>query len=129
MKYHPDRNPTPGTSKVFTAITEAYKTLIDPDRRRSYDDRLQFYKPFAGERAEERVRYTSAVSKDEGPATRSFAALHLVGLLFGSLVAICSLIGIVLNGWPLYSFLFCTPAMLVIPDSYSGLRRAIRSWS
>lgn len=36
-RYHPDINPDPAASAKFTQINEAYHTLIDPDRRRSYD--------------------------------------------------------------------------------------------
>ena len=129
MKYHPDRNPSPGTSEVFAAITDAYRTLADPSSRKSYDDRLRFYRPSNGDVEEPRIRYPRKRKNDDGPATRSFAALHIVGMLFGTLVGVCSLIGILKNGWPLYSFLFCLPSMLILPDAYNGLRKAIRSWS
>lgn len=36
-RYHPDINPDPAASTKFAQINEAYHTLIDPDRRRSYD--------------------------------------------------------------------------------------------
>ena len=36
-RYHPDVNSEPTAAKKFSQITEAYHTLIDPDRRRSYD--------------------------------------------------------------------------------------------
>jgi hypothetical protein len=36
-KYHPDINSDPTAQSKFTQINEAYHTLIDPDRRRTYD--------------------------------------------------------------------------------------------
>jgi hypothetical protein len=36
-KYHPDVNKDPSASSRFAQINDAYQTLIDPDRRRSYD--------------------------------------------------------------------------------------------
>lgn len=34
---HPDRNPSPRASSEFNALTEAYRVLGDPERRRAYD--------------------------------------------------------------------------------------------
>ena len=36
-RYHPDVNPSSDAASRFREITEAYDTLIDPDRRRRYD--------------------------------------------------------------------------------------------
>jgi hypothetical protein len=36
-KYHPDVNSDPAAAREFTRITEAYHTLIDPQRRNLYD--------------------------------------------------------------------------------------------
>jgi protein-S-isoprenylcysteine O-methyltransferase Ste14 len=36
-KYHPDVNAEPTAASKFSAINEAYQTLIDPDKRRIYD--------------------------------------------------------------------------------------------
>src|SRR5262245_12950517 len=36
-KYHPDVNSDPAAQSKFAQISEAYHTLIDPDRRKAYD--------------------------------------------------------------------------------------------
>jgi DnaJ family protein B protein 4 len=36
-KWHPDKNKDPNATSMFKKITEAYETLSDPDKRRSYD--------------------------------------------------------------------------------------------
>src|SRR5215831_12097052 len=36
-QYHPDVNNNPDAAERFRELTEAYDTLIDPDRRRRYD--------------------------------------------------------------------------------------------
>lgn len=37
MKYHPDKNKSPGAEAKFREIAEAYETLSDENRRRQYD--------------------------------------------------------------------------------------------
>jgi molecular chaperone DnaJ len=40
-RFHPDSNPrNPGATIQFHAISEAHETLIDPGRRRIYDESL-----------------------------------------------------------------------------------------
>ncbi len=36
-RYHPDINPDPSAAEKFAQINEAYQTLIDTDRRKTYD--------------------------------------------------------------------------------------------
>jgi len=46
LRYHPDRNSTPGASSVMSSINEAYAVLSEPSRRRSYDEersKTQFF--------------------------------------------------------------------------------------
>jgi DnaJ-class molecular chaperone len=38
-RYHPDRNPAPGSTLQFQAIKEAHQVLSDPARRAEYDAR------------------------------------------------------------------------------------------
>src|SRR5215469_6253683 len=44
-QYHPDVNNNPDAAERFRELTEAYDTLIDPDRRRRYD---QLYSTHTG---------------------------------------------------------------------------------
>ncbi len=37
LKWHPDKNKSPGAEARFIKITEAYKILSDPEARKSYD--------------------------------------------------------------------------------------------
>ena len=45
MRYHPDRNSTPGAGYVMAAINEAYAVLSDPARRREYDQEHMMAEP------------------------------------------------------------------------------------
>jgi hypothetical protein len=40
MRWHPDRNKDPGAAARFRDINLAYRTLSDPERRRTYDARV-----------------------------------------------------------------------------------------
>ena len=46
MRYHPDRNSTPGASSVMSSINEAYAVLSEPSRRRLYDEERSKTQPF-----------------------------------------------------------------------------------
>ncbi|OCT59526.1 dnaJ homolog subfamily C member 18 [Xenopus laevis] len=38
LKYHPDKNSSPGATEAFKAIGKAFSVLSDPAQRKSYDD-------------------------------------------------------------------------------------------
>ncbi|MES2164447.1 MAG: DnaJ domain-containing protein [Pseudomonadota bacterium] len=40
MRFHPDRNQTPGAEARFKAITKAYEILSDPVKREEYNQRV-----------------------------------------------------------------------------------------
>ncbi|HYR45177.1 MAG TPA: J domain-containing protein [Terriglobia bacterium] len=46
MRYHPDRNLTPGASSVMSSINQAYAVLSEPSRRRLYDEERSKTQPF-----------------------------------------------------------------------------------
>jgi curved DNA-binding protein CbpA len=46
LRYHPDRNSTPGASSIMSSINEAYSVLSEPARRRSYDEERAKTQPF-----------------------------------------------------------------------------------
>lgn len=47
LKYHPDRNSTPGASEKFKEVNEAYETLSDAEKKHMYDAQLNG-NPFGG---------------------------------------------------------------------------------
>ncbi len=46
MRYHPDRNSTPGAASMMSSINEAYSVLSEPARRKSYDEQRARTPPF-----------------------------------------------------------------------------------
>lgn len=46
MRYHPDRNSTPGAASKMVAVNEAYSVLSEPARRRDYDQQRNRGTPF-----------------------------------------------------------------------------------
>jgi len=46
MRYHPDRNSTPGAASLMSSINEAYSVLSEPERRKSYDEQRARTQPF-----------------------------------------------------------------------------------
>lgn len=63
LKHHPDQSTDPRSRELFLAATEAYEVLNDPERKRSYDERLEFE---AKRRAEARAR-TNQARQPSGP--------------------------------------------------------------
>src|SRR5438132_1328512 len=47
MRYHPDRNPTEDAAFKMAAINEAFSVLIEPVRRRHYDEERIKLRPFS----------------------------------------------------------------------------------
>jgi hypothetical protein len=130
---HPDVNPSPRATLVFRAVHEAYTVLSDTARRMRYDAELQYYREAPAQAHSQqndlrkygrrRPHNTEPVEEPAGPVDRfAFFGLHLTGLLFGLLLVSGILLGILFNGWPLYTALLSLFGLAVLPDSLSGLR-------
>jgi hypothetical protein len=125
--WHPDRNQSPQAAEVFNAVHEAYRVLSEPTLRAAYDQRLQRYRPASGQPSDQPVppvRRRAHRDRDADlPVNRfAFIGLHVTGLVFGVMLVLGILTGIVFFSWPSYFILFCAPGMAVIPDSIAGLR-------
>ena len=86
-KFHPDRNPDPGSARIFQAVHEAYETLRDEHLRAQYDD--FFCEPEHG---------VGEASHPKNP--RKFspgAALLFLGLLFAAPAALVA--GVQFEPW------------------------------
>ena len=127
---HPDRNASPRAAEVFRAVVDAYEVLNDPERRADYDRKLRHYhtaapsaSPPKYERAWRSSRAGSPVVHDKLYVPRwTFYGLHVTGLLFGLALVLGVLFKIVFLGWPYAMAVFCAPGLILIPDSYEGLR-------
>jgi len=67
-RYHPDVNPGQESSDKFKLVSEAYRTLQDPARRKDYDLKLELHERI---KAEEKLRtYASKFRRREQPRPR-----------------------------------------------------------
>lgn len=129
-RYHPDRSDSPSAASRFQLLHTAYTELSDPDRRKSYDERLQFYRrkrsteiPPQYRPAGYRSIYRNTHRTFERPVNRfAFVGLHVTGLCFGVVLISGILIGVTFLDWPIYILVLCIPGIVVIPDSIAGLR-------
>lgn len=137
---HPDRDPSPGAHARFLVVQQAYTVLSDPEQRFHYDERSAYYRP-AQVHPSEPVSHRTATRTVPDPTIEdhrvprfAFLGLHVTGLLFGLCMVSGILLGVVLNGWPIYALFFLIPGLAVIPDSIEGLRmkqrkvRDAKSW-
>jgi curved DNA-binding protein CbpA len=128
---HPDVNSSPKAAEAFNAVQEAHDTLMNQATRTDYDARIAYYRNSQRQTNPDRVcrKQKAGTDSDNQRATFSFAALHLVGILFASAIGINAISGILFLDWPLYTFVFSLPAMFVLPDAINGFKRAVRSWN
>lgn len=135
-RWHPDRDPSPGAATVFLAVQDAYETLIDPDKRRDYDERLRYYRsapaatqspPTARDTAYHRSwkppRMNEEIDEPDRPVQRfAYVGLHITGLLFGISLILSIALGVVHDLAPPWVVVFALPGVLAIPASIDGLR-------
>jgi curved DNA-binding protein CbpA len=132
---HPDALRSNDAAGIFHVVQEAYETLMDPLLRRRYDERLRHYRPPSRPAGEPAAHPSSRRSAGTGWAWRNvdrrpparwqrmaFKGLHITGLLFGSSLLLCLLVGISLNHMPLWYMVVGAPGLMAIPASLSGLR-------
>lgn len=136
-RLHPDVDGSPQASDRFMAVHAAYATLRDPMLRIAYDAMLYEcgrrvapaprpapHKP--GDTPRYRQRSEEEAGADIKVRSWAFIGLHLTGLLFGSLLVLILLSGIVFRGWSWGWILFIAPGLIVIPDAWEGLSMALR---
>lgn len=118
---HPDRDPSPQAAQRFMEIHQAYEVLRDPLLRLAYDARFRT-EPRPMPR--ERPTYSQRMPSEEDLSVRSwsFIGLHLTGLIFGIVLVIGLVLGVVFDGWPWYGIVFSIFGLIVIPDAWRGLR-------
>lgn len=128
---HPDMNPSQKAQRIFLVVQEAYETLKEPHRRSLYDDKLEYHRPWRPE-DNHRTRYTNAAyqrakrmrrKREEGHPISPvlFYGLHVVGLVFGSIIVGRTIVGFAIDDWGLEMLLFGIPGLAIIPDSLIGL--------
>jgi curved DNA-binding protein CbpA len=65
LKYHPDRNKSPGAEDRIKEINEAYRILGDPEKRKEYEWRSQNPSPNPTWTADDEDYYQAHVKKDQ----------------------------------------------------------------
>ena len=130
---HPDRNPSPKAKRVFHVVQQAYETLSDTEKRKIYDDKLLFHRPWTAEeeqnkqrtediyRRARRMRRTREAKEDELINPILFYGIHVVGLIFGILAVGTTIVGFVAEDWETHMVFFGLAGLAVIPDSLIGL--------
>lgn len=124
---HPDRNASPQAATMFHAVHKAYEALHDAERRAAYDQGVR-YKAHTNappRPAQPRpTRRTIHVDEERDVPMNRFAffGLHATGLCFSLALIGGILVGVTFFAWPYYTLVLCIPGMVVLPDSWTGLR-------
>ena len=130
---HPDKNPSPRSKRIFQVLQRAYSTLSEPHSRMLYDDKLNFHRPWRPEdgrtkeqaeaiaRRARRMRQRKKKAADTPISPILFYGIHIVGLIFGMIVVVKTIIGFTMEDWGVHMLLFGIPGLAIIPDSLIGL--------
>lgn len=125
-RYHPDRDSSTHATRAFMAAHDAYEVLMDPLQRLAYDATLQprhrdpAYRP--GPRPMQATMPKEEERTDMKTRHWAFFGLHFTGLIFGLVLVLGLMAGIIWRDWPKGAIFFVIPGVIVLPDAWAGLR-------
>ena len=126
-QYHPDISQRPGTTEFFSALHEAYKTLLDPESRRAHDDLLsgrnENPREIRQQRRAKRRHENPVIVKSQEilPPGWIRMSLYATGLLSGGIVAAIAFWMVITGKWPVIMAVYFIMAGMLFWDGMNGL--------